>query len=182
MTSSPRIGYHSWTLAPVLACLAGLAGCSSGTQTSPAPTASTSPTTTGAALPANPAGPDSAAVPSGALPLLAAKATRASYTIDGAVKEFLVFAAEKVTVSASCARPDGTLDCDAMRLLRRGKTVKLAPAELSMGIPPGAVICKKLTIPSTVGRDATGNEDGFCVFADGSMASHGSVDSNVLAP
>ena len=166
MTSSIRTGYHSWTTASVLACLAG---CSSGSQSNPAPTASTGATTT-------------ATVPSGPLPLLAANATRATYTVDGAAKEFLVFAAEKITVSASCAKPDGTLDCEAMRLLRRGKTVKLTPAELSTGIPPGAVICKKLQITSTVGRDAKGNEDGFCTFADGSLVSHGSVDSNVLAP
>lgn len=175
-TSSHRTGYHSWVIASGFAAAAFASGCSSGAQATPAPAASggsggSAPSTTAAA-----------AAPSGALPLLAKNAQRVTYTVDGAPKELLAFAAEKVTVSASCAKPDGTLDCEAMQLLRRGKTVQLTPAELSRGLPPGAVICAKLKIANTTGRDAKGNEDGFCTFADGSLVSHGSVDTHVLAP
>lgn len=167
MTSSLCTGYHIWAPALALACSVG---CSSGSQASPAPTASTAATT-------------AAAAPTGPLPLLAKNGVRSSYTFDGgAAQEFLEFSAEKVKVSASCAKPDGTLDCDAMKLLRRGKTVQLTGAELGGGIAPGLLICKKLQIPSTVGRSAKGDEDGFCSFPDGSMVAHGSVDNNVLAP
>lgn len=167
-----RTGYHSWLLGIGL----GVVGCSSGTQSNPASGSSgavpVAATTATAAT--------SAAV-SGPLALSASKAQRVTYTVDGAPKELLDFDAEKVRVSASCAKPDGTLDCDAMRLLRRTKSVQLTAAELSRGIPAGAVICTKLKIPSTTGHDAKGNEDGFCVFPDGSLASHGSVDTHVLA-
>lgn len=167
MTSSPRTEYHSWPPALVFACVAG---CSSGSQTSPAPATSTTATAAAAAAPA-------------LLPLLAKNATRSSYSFDGGpAQEFLEFGAEKVKVSASCAKPDGTLDCDAMKLLRRGKTVPLTSAELGTGIAPGAILCKKLQIPSTVGRGPKGDEDGFCTFPDGSMVAHGSVDNHVLAP
>lgn len=170
--SSLRTGYHSWLVAIGI----GAAGCSSGTQATPAsgssgavPTTPTAATTTTAA-------------PSGALPLQAKNAQRVTYTVDGAAKEFLDFSTERVKVSASCAKPDGSLDCEAMQLLRRGKTVQMTSAELSRGIPAGAAICAKLKIQNTTGRDAKGNEDGFCSFADGSLVSHGSVDIHVLAP
>lgn len=170
MTS--RTGYHSWGPALVFVCSAA---CSSGSQTGAAPATSATAATTA-----------TAAAPTGAplsLPLLAKNATRSTYTFEGGVAhELLDFAAEKVKVSASCARPDGTLDCDAMKLLRRGQSVQLTGAELGAGIAPGAIICKRLQIPSTVGRSAKGDEDGFCTFPDGSMVAHGSVDKHVLAP
>jgi len=171
-TSSHRTGYHSWRVAIGFAAAALTGGCSSGSQASPAPSSSSAATSTTAA----------ATPPSGPLALLAKDGQRVTYTVDGAAKEMLAFATEKVTVSASCAKPDGTLDCEAMQLLRRGKTVQLTSAELSRGLPPGAVICAKLKIANTTGRDAKGNEDGFCTFADGSLVSHGSVDTHVLAP
>lgn len=160
--------YHTW--APVTVALGFLLACNSG-GTNPGGASTGGP------------GPQSAttgAVASGPLPLMAAQGQRVSYTIDGAAKEFLDYPGEHVKVSATCAKPDGTLDCEAMRLLRRGKSVQLAPNEMATGIAPGAVICRKLNIQSTVGRGPTGNEDGFCQFADGSLAAHGSVESHVL--
>lgn len=179
-TISQRTGYHSWVIAIGFGAAVSATGCSSGTQASPAPSGSGAAVSSTAA--SSPADGAPAEAPAGALPLQVKNAQKATYTIDGAPKEFLVFSAEKVTVSASCGKPDGGLDCEAMQLLRRGKSVQLTPAESSRGIPPGAAVCAKLKIMSTTGRDAKGNEDGFCTFADGSLVSHGSVDTHVLAP
>ncbi len=146
----------------MLAC-----GCSTGAQATPAPTESSNL---------------ASAAASGPLPLVASQATKATYTFDGAAKDFLVFAPQKITVSASCAKPDGSVDCAALQLLRKGKTVHLAPAEYGSGIAPGAVICKKLGLQSSSGRSADGNESGFCNFGDGSVVTLGTLDANVLAP
>lgn len=165
---SGRVSYHTFTSSVAVTAwfgCAALCGCSSGGGSNGASTGGPSGTTSPA---------------SGPLALAAGNGQRATYTFDDGAKELLDFPGDHVKVSASCAKPDGSLDCEAMRLLRRGKSVQLAPNEISAGLPPGAVVCRKLNIVSTVGRSPSGSEDGFCVFGDGSLAAHGSVESHVL--
>lgn len=113
----------------------------------------------------------------GPLALSASRGKPETFTFEDGQKPMLTFEAERVRVSASCAKPDGSLDCDAMRALRKGKQVKLGPE--ATGANPGAIACKKLGFRNTTGRAASGNEDGFCIFADGSMASTGALDMYV---
>ena len=167
-----RSGYHRWVVPGAALAFGSLACSSGGSSGSQASTASSAPALAVIAT----------STPVGALPLQAKNAQRVTYTVEGKPTELLDYPTEKVKVSASCERPDGTLACDAMTLLRKTSSVHLTPAELGGGIAPGAVVCRKLQIPSTTGRDAKGNEDGFCSFPDGSLASHGSVDTHVLAP
>jgi hypothetical protein len=137
-----------------------------------AATASGSQGTTGA-----PNGPPSSG--SGlVLDLNAAK--RESYAFEEVgAKEFLTFEKEHVRVSASCITPEKLLACDAMTALRKGKHVKL-PANAPVGVSPGALACKQMGMKNRTGRAPSGNEDGFCLFPDGSMASTGSLDSYVI--
>lgn len=113
----------------------------------------------------------------GTLALAASRGKPETFTFEDGPKPMLTFEAERVRVSASCTKPDGSLDCDAMRTLRKGKQVKLGPE--ATGANPGAVACKKLGFRNTTGRAASGNEDGFCIFPDGSMASTGALDMYV---
>jgi putative hemolysin len=96
----------------------------------------------------------------------------------GANVNMITFEAEKVRVSQSCARPDGSLDCDAMRSLRKGRQVKADPSW--GGANPGSMACKKLGFKDTTGKSPRGDEDGFCVYPDGSMASTGAIDMYVI--
>lgn len=164
-----RFGYHAALLtAPAFAVstLACSSGCGSNSADSsnhvqqPGPTATTA--SSGPALAVN-----------------AAQAQRETFTFDDGPKDMLTFTREGLRLSATCARPDGSLDCEAIRFLRRGKQVSIPASELG-SIPPGALACKKLGIRNTVGRSAQGNEDGFCVMGDGTLVSHGSVDTYVL--
>jgi hypothetical protein len=114
-----------------------------------------------------------------ALLLDAGAAKRETYAFeDGGAKEFLTFEKERVRVSASCL-VNNTLMCDAVSALRKGKQVKLPP-EAPVGVSPGALACKQMGMKNRTGRAASGNEDGFCLFTDGSMASTGSLDLYVI--
>ncbi len=121
--------------------------------------------------------PASPTTQTGSLALAASRGKAETFTFEDGQKPMLTFDAERVRVSASCARPDGSLDCDAMRTLRKGKQVKVGPE--ATGANPGAVACKKLGFRNTTGRATSGNEDGFCIFPDGSMASTGALDMYV---
>ena len=111
--------------------------------------------------------------------LHASRAQRATFTFEGGRRaDVLLFDAEHVHVSASCARPTGELQCQAMDALRGGKTIQLAGNELNGGANPGAIACRKMGRTNTTGR-GPGGEDGFCEFPDGSFVSTGALEFHV---
>jgi hypothetical protein len=59
--------------------------------------------------------------------------------------------------------------CDASRALKRASSKAIGEGELRGGKEPGAVLCRKLSGDVVVGADSQGNQQGFCVFADGSL-------------
>jgi hypothetical protein len=72
------------------------------------------------------------------------------------------------------------MDCEALRVARAGPSVELTPQDRARAAPPGATACIKLRHQIETGRDPKGNEDGFCVFNDGSMIATGSLELYVL--
>jgi putative hemolysin len=111
--------------------------------------------------------------------LRAADGKHESFTFeDKPAVAMLQFGEAHVCVSASCSKPDGSLNCDAIRSLRKGKQVKLDGT--FGGANPGAVACKKLGLVQTTGRSPRGDEDGFCIYPDGSMVSTGALDQYVV--
>jgi putative hemolysin len=106
-------------------------------------------------------------------------AVRETYVFDElGPKEMLTFEAQHVRLSADCNK-NGAFQCDAARCLAKGKQVKIG-SDSPAGANPGAVACKKLGFKNASGRKNSGDEDGFCVFPDGSMASTGSLDFYVI--
>jgi putative hemolysin len=141
----------------------------------------TASTVSATGAPTNGGGPTANTVdaPSGALVLNAGTAKRESYSFEeGGAKEVLTFEKERVRVSASCL-VNNMLACDAMTALRKGKHVKLA-ANAPASVSPGTIACKQMGMKNRTGRDSSGNEDGFCLFPDGSMTSTGSLEFYVI--
>jgi hypothetical protein len=93
---------------------------------------------------------------------------------------FLNFEGQRLRVSASCRQPSGQMECEALRVVRAGPQVELTPQDRARAAPPGATACMKLHQKLETGRDPRGNEDGFCVFGDGSMIATGSLENYVI--
>jgi putative hemolysin len=106
-------------------------------------------------------------------------AARETYSFDDlGPKEMLTFEAQHVRLSADCNK-NSVVQCDAANCLAKGKQVKIG-TDSPPGANPGAVACKKLGFKNATGRKKSGDEDGFCIFPDGSMASTGSLDFYVI--
>lgn len=99
---------------------------------------------------------------------------------DGQAMPFVFFAQQNVRVSAQCRQPNGQLACDAIRQLRNAPPVELSNSALNGGISAGTRVCQTLKRQLVSGRDGSGNEDGFCRFADGSMVSTGALEQYAL--
>jgi hypothetical protein len=108
------------------------------------------------------------------------QAKQETWQLDRGPAPFLNFEAQHLRISAGCRQPTGQMDCEALRFARRGPTVELDARERGRAVPAGATICVKLHNQLTTGRDPRGNEDGFCIFPDGSMIATGSLEYHTL--
>ena len=136
-------------------------------------TASTAPPATSSGGPSAQAGGPLAA-------LNPSDAKQETWQLESGPVPFLNWDAQHLRISASCKKPTGQLDCQALQAARGGPTVELTQQDRARMVPPGALVCKKLHNQLTTGRDPGGNEDGFCVFPDGSMISQGSLAQYAL--
>lgn len=95
---------------------------------------------------------------------------------EGEQMQFIHFTGQRVRISASCRQPNGQLACDAVRQLRSGMPIEVSGRELNMGISAGTKACRKINQTLVSAHDASGNEDGFCRFGDGSLISTGALE------
>ena len=95
---------------------------------------------------------------------------------EGQQMPFIFYARENVRVSAQCRQASGQLACDALRPVRSGTPVEIPARELTGGMSAGTKVCLKLGQKLVTGLNASGNEDGFCRFPDGSMISTGALE------
>jgi putative hemolysin len=150
--------------------LVALTGCPSGGGSPDPSTASSGHTV-----------PTSAPAGSGPLAMLDPNAARQeSWQLEKGPAMFLAWDAQHLRVSAGCRQPSGQMDCEALRFARGGPTVELTAQDRARMAPPGGLVCRKIGNVLTTGRDPRGNEDGFCVFHDGSMISQGSLEFHTL--
>ncbi len=81
----------------------------------------------------------------------------------------------KLLVSLHCLNEDVKLEdskCDAVKILKKKKTLTLPKGASDGGKNPGAIVCKVgLNNKVYILKDAQNNENSFCVFDDGSMIS-----------
>lgn len=91
--------------------------------------------------------------------------------------QLIRYPAENVRVSAQCRSAAGQLACDALRFIRSGQPVKMTRAQLSdVRTSAGVKVCQQLNQPIVTAHDASGNEDSFCQFPDGSLLATGSLE------
>jgi hypothetical protein len=138
-----------------------VAGCSKEPTSQPASGAS------GAAAPAQ-----------GGLAALDAKAAKEEpWTLEGAgPMPFLYWGNPQLKLSASCKKPDGSLDCEAFRFLKSGTPVEIPKRRPDGRMSAGTLVCMKLGHALITGRSALGTEDGFCKFPDGSVTTTGALE------
>ena len=97
--------------------------------------------------------------------------TQEKYQIRGEWIEFIRDPKLHLTLSSSCSAKK----CQAFKALSQA-SLKGLDEELKGGAQPGAVICRqRLHAELQVGKDANGNETGFCKFKDGSLVGTGSI-------
>jgi putative hemolysin len=94
----------------------------------------------------------------------------------GAQMPFVFYPQQNVRVSASCRPASGQLACDAIRYLRGGSFVEVPRSSLTGNVSAGTRACTKLGHRLVSGHNASGSEDGFCRFPDGSMLSTGALE------
>ena len=99
-------------------------------------------------------------------------------TDDGPVA-MVKSASARLSVSASCKKPDGTLDCEAYRFVTQPVRVDLSSGN-AHGASQGTLRCVKAKHVLVSAHDALGNQDGFCKFGDGSYATTGSIESRPM--
>jgi hypothetical protein len=157
--------------APLVLPLLLVAGCASGGG-APGPNTGSSGTTSSNATAGPASGPLANLDPN--------QAKQETWTTDRGPIAFLNFEAQHLRISASCRQPTGQMDCEALRAVRAGPSVELTPQDKARMAPPGATACVKMHHQLTTGRDPARNEDGFCVFNDGSLIATGSLELYVL--
>lgn len=152
------------TCVSAIGCAAFLLGCPS-----------KDPQSTGVAAPSSAGG---GAAPTGPLAALetASFANETWTSQDGKAMPFINFAQQNVRVSADCRQPTGQLSCDAVRQLRSGPPVEVSNRQLTGGISAGTRACMVLKHQLVQGHNATGTEDSFCRYPDGSMVSTGALE------
>ncbi len=164
---------------PLAACGGGQPPVTSSGATTAGPSSGPGPG------PASGPGPGSASgqttPPGGPLAALdPATAKQETWQLERGPAPFLNFEAQQLRISAGCRAPNGQLDCEALRFARGGPTVTLTSQEKMRMGAPGAAVCMHIKNQLTTGRDPKGNEDGFCVFGDGSMIATGSLAYHTL--
>jgi hypothetical protein len=98
----------------------------------------------------------------------------------GAQMPFLFYSRENVRISAQCRTPGGQLSCDAIRQMRNGMPVQIARRTLTGNVSAGTRVCMNLRHQLVNAHNATGAEDGFCRFPDGSMVSTGALEQYAM--
>lgn len=90
--------------------------------------------------------------------------------------QMLYYTRENIRVNARCRMPDGTLACDALRLLRSGAPVEMPRRLLDGRASAGVKVCRKMNQQVVVLRNSVGSEDGMCKFPDGSLLANGALE------
>lgn len=107
-----------------------------------------------------------------ALAAYAAELPRTEFTFLQGKVAFVTELSGKLTVSADCLKPDGSLQCEATKGLKDLSWKKSKKGEEN----PGSTLCQKqLKGTVVVGKDNAGDENSFCRFSDGSMVDNGSL-------
>ncbi len=96
----------------------------------------------------------------------------------------LYFSSAQLKLSAGCKKPDGSLDCDALRFLRAGTPVQLLKRSLDGRMSAGSMACIRLAKESgkdgayalVTAKNKLGAEDGLCRFPDGSYVTLGALE------
>jgi hypothetical protein len=94
----------------------------------------------------------------------------------GAQVPFIYYQADNVRVSAQCRSATGQLACDALKFLRSSPPVQMKRAQLDGRTSAGVKVCKQMNQPIVTAHNASGNEDSFCKFPDGSLLATGSLE------
>lgn len=159
---------RSFVIAASLVALAS-AGC--GSSSSASTGGPTTPTTAATASPPVSAGRE----PLAALDASTAKAEK--YTIEGEGEtSLLYFEAANLTLSASCKKPDGKLDCAAYRAVRDEAPTPIPHRQLDGRVSAGTLVCRRLGHTSVTATNSVGAQDGFCKFPDGSLVDVGALE------
>lgn len=98
----------------------------------------------------------------------------------GAQMPFIYYARENVRLSAQCRSATGQLNCEAIRQLRNAPPVDIQKRTLTGNVSAGTKVCMKLGNELVSAHNASGNEDGFCRFRDGSMISNGALEQYAM--
>lgn len=89
---------------------------------------------------------------------------------------FIYYTADNVRLSAQCRSAAGQLTCDAARFIRTGQPVQMKRASLDGRQSAGVKVCRQMNQQIVTAHNASGNEDSFCKFPDGSMLATGSLE------
>jgi putative hemolysin len=95
---------------------------------------------------------------------------------EGGQTPFIYYTQQNVRLSAQCRSAAGQMDCAALKHLRIGPPVAVERGALKGGVSAGVRACQKLGYRLWYAHNASGSEDGFCVFPDGSMVSTGALE------
>jgi hypothetical protein len=98
---------------------------------------------------------------------------------EGAQLPIIFYTQQNVRLSSTCRNGAGQLGCDAVKQLR-GKPVDVPKRELTGNTSAGTRVCVKLKNTLVNAHNASGNEDGFCRFPDGSLVSTGALEQYVM--
>jgi putative hemolysin len=154
-----------------------LIGCpSKDSQSSSGATSPSTATTTGAS-PTTPSSPPAkAAGPLASLESAPFQSESWTGQEGGQAQPFVSYAQQNVRLSAGCRSASGALQCDAVKALRSATPVEVSKKSLTGNLSAGARACMKLGYTLWSAHSASGNEDGFCKFPDGSMVSTGALE------
>jgi putative hemolysin len=95
---------------------------------------------------------------------------------EGGQAPFIFYTQQNVRLSAQCRNAAGQMNCAALNLLRNGPPAQVSRRALAGGVSAGVRACQKLGYRLWSAHNASGSEDGFCVFPDGSMVSTGALE------
>lgn len=99
---------------------------------------------------------------------------------DGAPLPLLYFTQVGMKLSASCKKPDGTLDCAAFQYVKSGMPTEIPKRELDGRGSPGSKVCIKMQNQVVNAKNSVGAADAFCKFPDGSLITVGTLEQHSL--
>ena len=101
------------------------------------------------------------------------------FRISGKYFRFLELKDKFMTISESCRKTNGRLQCDAYSALRRASFGRLSVAP-PPGADPGPSLCLDIGGTPELSHDEHENENMICDFSDGSKTTTGSVHAHAL--